>query len=429
MATKKEKTPEQLRDEFRAEMSRISQVLDIQGADIGRDQFLRESKWDRKKLDGIGQFNTLKKMYFPRIEVPAMKTGAAMVQAHRNKFEKQVGMTKFVADEMTKVLKEHLEKHPIKFHKPVKRKKKAKSKDKRTLFAHWSDSHFGSNIKKSEVQVNEYNWVIASRRLALFVEQICTYKPQYRSETELVLGINGDILAGVIHDQEWFADLLIDQYVGAVEILGQAITYLAQHFDIVRVKCSPGNHGRAMHKSGKSRATTHKYDSYETMLYVALKHSLSQHPNIEIEIPKTPYVVIEAQGHKFFMTHGDTVINVGNPGKSLDMKNINDQINKMNASTVGGEGGFAGLIVGHVHTPTIQLSEVGCMVIINGCSSGLDPFAQSIGIFSSNPTQQIFEVTKEHAVGDIRFIQLKPADDRKDLDEIIKPYSKETREF
>ncbi len=61
------------------------------------------------------------------------------------------------------------------------------------------------------------------------------------------------------------------------------------------------------------------------------------------------------------------------------------------------------------------------MLVINGCLSGMDPFAQSIGIFESHPTQQLFEITDKHAVGDIRLIQVKSADHRDDLDEIITP--------
>ena len=63
--------------------------------------------------------------------------------------------------------------------------------------------------------------------------------------------------------------------------------------------------------------------------------------------------------------------------------------------------------------------ESGCMLVLNGCLSGLDPYALSIGIFDSNPTQQLFEATDSHAVGDIRLIQVKGADKDASLDAII----------
>jgi len=427
MAKQKEKTIKQIQEEFIKDVLMIARTANCHSSEVTRDQFRNLTSMKTSDYEQLGSFSDLRKKFFPKVEVPEMKHGSQLIESHRKKLTKTVGMTQFVADEMCKVFKETLETNPLKFHRPVALKSKSKNKINRTIVAHWSDSHFGANIHKSEVQVNEYTWTIAARRLALFVEQICQYKQHYRKETELVFCINGDIIAGVIHDQEWFADLLTDQYVGAIHLLGQAISYLAQHYVTVKVLCSPGNHGRAMHKKGTDRATTHKHDSYETMIYVGLKHALSQYKNVEVQVPKTPFVIFNAQGHNFFMTHGDTVVNVGNPGKSLNMKEINNQINKINASELGGKDKFAAIIMGHVHTPTIQLSESGCMTIINGCSSGVDPFAQSIGIFESNPTQQIFEVTPEHAVGDVRLIQLKPADDRKDLDKIVEPYNKDKK--
>jgi hypothetical protein len=40
---------------------------------------------------------------------------------------------------------------------------------------------------------------------------------------------------------------------------------------------------------------------------------------------------------------------------------------------------------------------------------------------SNNPEQTIFEVTRSHAVGDIRFIDLLAADDRPELEKLIEP--------
>lgn len=386
------------------------------------------SDWNLRKSGG---FTSVKKLFFsPPVDDPATKYGSRIVNSHRNRVEKWYGTERFMEDEILKRLEESLEKGLLRMHPPVKNailKKNKKSKKKRTILAHLSDTHYGANIDSNEVgHVNHYDWKVAARRTALFVEQIVNYKPHYRDETKLIFCINGDILAGVIHDQEWFADLLTTQFMGALDILVQAISYLATQFGEVEVECSPGNHGRAMHKTSKSRASTHKWDSYETILYGAVKRVLEEkHSNVKVNIPKSPYVIIKAHGHTFFMTHGDTVINVGNPGKSLNIKDINEQINKLNASELGDRAKFAGILVGHVHTPTVQLTESGCMLIINGCLSGVDPFAQSIGIFESHPTQQLFEITDKHAVGDIRLIQVKDADDRKELDKIISPYKGE----
>jgi len=191
----------------------------------------------------------------------------------------------------------------------------------------------------------------------------------------------------------------------------------------VRVVCTTGNHGRNVGKADKGRATTHKWDSYEHMIYLSLREILKKHTNIEFIIPESPLIIYKVQGHNIVQTHGDTVINVGNPGKSLNMNSINNQINQLNSSDlISPDEKIAVVCVGHVHTATTQILTNGCFAMINGCLSGTDPFAQSIGIFSNNPTQVIFEATEKYAVGDIRYVQVKGADNQSRLDAIIKPF-------
>lgn len=407
---------------FIEDMNRVADKLKKPVDEVSRDQFLKNTDWTRHQLDKVGHFTDLRNMFFPKPHDMKVKHGARLINSYRNKIAKQHGEHAFIQEEFVKSLDEVLAKYPLTFHKPVPKKKKSKSKKKdRVLVAHISDTHFGAKIDKDEVQINEFNWSIAARRMALFADQIVNYKPQYRKDTKLHLVVNGDIIAGVIHNQEWFADLMSYQFAGALSILGQFISYCAQHFDEVEVTCTTGNHERFMHKSDKKRATTHKFDSFGTHIYVALKGKMEKHHNVKINIPKAPYAVIQELGHTVFATHGDTVLNVGLPGNSLNMASINNQINKLNASELIAEK-FDVIMVGHVHTPTLQLLENGCMLVVNGCLSGVDPYAQSIGITTSNPTQQIFEMTVDHAVGDIRLIQVKDADQQKDLDKIIKPY-------
>jgi predicted phosphodiesterase len=104
------------------------------------------------------------------------------------------------------------------------------------------------------------------------------------------------------------------------------------------------------------------------------------------------------------------------------MKSINEQINKVNSQLIRGDENFAAIVVGHVHVPTVQETEGGTMLLINGTMSGLDAYAQSLGIFSKNATQTLFEVVKGHAVGDIRLIRLRHADKDTKLDAIIEPF-------
>jgi hypothetical protein len=420
--------PKEIIKLFVKSMKAIARELDKNPSDITPSQFWSKDEEDipEWEIRRVGGFTNLKGLYFPKeaeqeaAAIVVKRTGD-LLKDRVKKVQDDLGTRKMIADELAANLKYIVADMEFKLHKPLVKQKKSAKKAERTIIAHLSDTHYGCNIDKSEMGgLNEYNWQIAARRTALFFQQIVNYKPQHRDQTEVVLLVNGDIIAGMIHNQEWFVDLLTTQFAGTLNILCQGISYLAQNFKKVRVVMTPGNHGRSMHKADQGRGTTHKWDSYETQIFIAVRQvMLAKCPNVEVDIPDSPFAIVKAQGHHYFVTHSDTVINVGNPGAALNMKSINNQINKLNASELGGSAKFDAVICGHIHVATMQLMESGCMSIFNGCLSGLDPYALSIGIFDSNPTQQLFEATEKHAVGDVRFIQVKSADNDASLDKII----------
>lgn len=305
---------------------------------------------------------------------------------------------------------------PIKLHKIIKHKKGKKTK--RTLFAHISDTHIGCNIDRIEMGgLNEYNPTIAARRFGLLFKSIAEYKIDHRNETDLVIALNGDIFAGVIHSQE-SVDPMSTQFANGISIFSQGISFLARHFKHIRVVCITGNHDRYIHKDNKGRQSDQKWDSFGTNLYVALRERFREYPNVAFEIPETPYALIEIHGHNYFITHGDTVISVGNPGKKLDIESITKQINNF----ITGLGTKIDVVVvGHVHKSVFLTLDNGVDLCINGTLSGTDGFAQSIGILSNNPCQSTFEITPEYKLGDMRFVRLEHADKRKDLEKIIEP--------
>lgn len=411
---------------FKQEILKISKELDKSPDSVSKAEYVSQggsiTEWQLRKLGG---FPSVLSTLFP-IEKESNEhiQGLNLVKSFIKKRAKKDSVDTYLKNEFLDVLRETLKVSEFKVHKSKQTKVSNKNKS-RTIVAHVSDTHFGANISASEMSgVNEFNWTVACRRMAFFAEQIVQYKAQHRNETDLVIAINGDIIAGVIHDTEWFADLLTTQFAGTIHILTQFITYVAKHFDKVRVIMTPGNHGRAMHKINKGRASTHKWDSYETMIYIAVQEILKgAAKNVLCDIPKAPFAVVDIQGHKFLQTHGDTVINVGNPGSSINMRSLNTQINKLNSSPIiKHDEMFAGILVGHVHTACVQILENGTTLLINSTLSGNDPYAQSIGFFNNEPSQTLFEVTPEHAVGDIRLLRVKDADKDVSFDKIVTPF-------
>jgi len=324
--------------------------------------------------------------------------------------------SQMVFEDFLKELIEIEKKHPVKLHKKVKLPKKKKTK--RTVVAHMADNHIGAVIQKETMDgINEFNPRIAARRIAYYIQQVVNYKPHHREDTELVLIFNGDMLHGVIHGTDT-ANVLpaSSQHAIALRLYSQAISFLSQSFSKIRVVCESGNHGRFIHKLNKGRQTEEKWDSFETILYVSLREKFSDNKSIEFVITKSPYTIIDIQGHKALITHGDTVLNVGQPGNSINVKSITTQINSI-ASSLGCR--IDMVLVGHVHKATYIILDNGTHLVINGPLSGNDEYVQSLGILCSNPVQQIFEVTPTMTVGDMRFVRVDSEDTNEGLDKII----------
>lgn len=304
----------------------------------------------------------------------------------------------------------------IKPHKPPTSKKTIK----RALSLTLSDLHFGADITAEETGYLDYGKVEEARRFAEIVKQVIDYKPHYRLETELNINLLGDLIQHKLHDPQAAAPVS-EQICRAIHLLSQGIAQIAENFPIVNIRCATGNHGRDLNRHQK-RATSGKWDSVETVIYYSLKKVLSKYKNIKFEIPKTPYVIYEVMGHKAFATHGDTVLNVGNPGKSLNIRSIENQINQINASLKDKEE-IKLVFVGHTHCASVSNLNSGTLLVTNGSLPPSDDYAVSLGYLENRASQTLIEITQKHAVGDIRFIRVDSDTDKdSSLDLIVKPY-------
>lgn len=296
---------------------------------------------------------------------------------------------------------------------------KKKKVTSRLLNTVWSDLHFHSLLDPREVP-HKYGPVEEARRMAAVCKQIADYKRHYRDETELAINIAGDIIQNQLHDARDGAPLS-EQFAASLHILTQAVAFLSQEFKKVTVRTTPGNHGRntARHHD---RATNQKWDSIETMLYYSLKQAVSHLKNVEVEVNYRPYYIYEAFGERTLVTHGDTVVRPGYPGKSINVGEVRKQINEFNGQLADREK-VRLFVVGHVHVGSITHLPNGAVFLSNGCLIPPDAYAQSIGCFDTANGQWLWESVPGHLVGDHRFITVSKEEDRNpELDKIIKPF-------
>lgn len=281
-----------------------------------------------------------------------------------------------------------------------------------------SDLHYHSLLDPREVPF-EYGPVEEARRTAQIVQEVCEYKAQYRNESELFVHLHGDIIQGELHDPR-DAATLTEQFGAAVYLLTQAITTWAAAYKKVTVRCVPGNHGRRKMRH-PDRATTQKWDSFENMIYFAIKMAVATLPNVKIEIPYTPFYTYKAFDQQGFVTHGDTVLDAGFPSSTIDIKKIRNNVNELNAG-LAKESDF--FLIGHVHCGSVVEIPSGPTFMSNGCLIPPDGFAVSRGILKQKCGQQLWESVKGHICGDRRFLNVDENTDKDHhLDRIIKPYT------
>lgn len=310
-------------------------------------------------------------------------------------------------------LEKLLKQHPI----PVPRVyhgKKAK-KPGRILNLMLSDLHYGANVKAEETG-DTYGTVEEARRTAAVVLATADWKRQYRKETVLYVHLIGDIIEGKLHDPETGAPMT-EQFYRALWTLTQALRFLASEFQEVHVMTSPGNHGRRKDRH-PDRAVNQKWDSIENMLYAALKAGLASMPNLKFTIPMTPYYRYEAFDQKGFMTHGDTVLNVGFPGRAINVESVRRQINEINAREHCNLYG-----VGHVHVASAVRIPSGPVLVTNGCLVPSGEYGQSLGMMNVACCQQIWESVPGIIYGHRMDILVgAETDAEKGLDRIVKPF-------
>lgn len=297
---------------------------------------------------------------------------------------------------------------------------KTKEPSSRVLNVLLSDLHFHSMLDSREVPL-QYGPTEEARRLAAVMIQTAEYKPQYRDHTELNVHLLGDIIQNQLHDPRDGAPLA-DQACAAINLLTQAITFLRSQFKKVTVRCNTGNHGRntARHHD---RGTNEKFDSIETIIYYGIKNGLAHLPNVTVEIPRTPYYTYSAFNQSAFMTHGDTVLQPGYPGKNIDVGSIRRQINEINAK-LSTEDKYTLFAVGHVHIGSITHLPNGAIFMSNGALVPTDAYGISMGNFDTACGQWIWESVEDYIVGDHRFAIVDEYTDKdSSLESVIKPFS------
>lgn len=272
-------------------------------------------------------------------------------------------------------------------------------KMKRSVVLLLSDLHLGSDLSAAENPM-PFRAVEEARRLEYVMRQAIDYKPQYRSDSELVLLLNGDLIEGLLmHDFRDGAPLT-EQKVVFLKYFERMLGEFARTFPRVRVFCQPGNHGRNLVRH-PGRATSSKWDGIEVMLYYALSRACSGLKNVTWDIPFRAVGIVDLHGQNLLLTHADTEVKIGDPDtKAAQNRAV---IDKINATRLYGVD-FVAAAFGHYHKARYLPGHP--RLVFNAALVPPNGHARTSGYIGETCGQFLWEAVEGHAVGDVRFIEV-----------------------
>lgn len=264
----------------------------------------------------------------------------------------------------------------------------------------WSDFHWGEKIDKAQVGgVNGFDREIAKVRFKRLLDITLDLTLHHMVNPDypgIVVALGGDIIGGAIHEELRDTN---DGYVqqALLEVQEQLIaglTLLADRFGKVFVPCVVGNHGRT---TLKPRAKGRVYESYEWNLYCQLELYFRNDKRIQFSIPGETDAYFSVLGHRFLLTHGDTLGVKGGDGIIGALGPIARGATKVGRSEAQIGRDFDTLLMGHYHTYIPRGDAVPVMV--NGSLKGYDEYARlMLRVPYSRPCQALWFIHQRHGV-------------------------------
>jgi len=263
----------------------------------------------------------------------------------------------------------------------------------------WSDWHWGEVIRAEEVGgVNEYNTEIAKKRAEKLVNVTIdlAYNHMGRAKAEypgVVICLGGDMIGGDIHEElAKTNDRTPQQAINDLtDVLAAGIETMATKFGKAFLPCVVGNHGRSTKKlQMKQRVWT----SYEWVIYCNLERHFRASKHIQFMIPPESDAFFQVYGHRYLLTHGDSLGVKGGDGIIGAIGPIMRGSMKVHRSEAQIGRDFDTLLCCHWHQ---YLTLPG--LIVNNSFKGYDEYARlALRAPYSRPSQALWFDHPEHGI-------------------------------
>jgi predicted phosphodiesterase len=274
----------------------------------------------------------------------------------------------------------------------------------------WSDWHYGEVVRPEEVGgTNEFNATIAEQRVRKLVDTTIDLAFNHMGTAEknypgVIVCLGGDMMTGNIHDELTETnDRTVQQQVNDLtDILASALERMADAFGRVFVPCVVGNHGRG---TLKWRMKQRVYTSYEWLIYTALERHFRHDRRFVFLIPGETDAYFKVYGHRFLLTHGDSLGVKGGDGIIGAIGPIMRGSIKVGRSEAEIGRNIDTILMGHWHQ---MLWLPGA--IVNGALKGYDEYARlALRAPYSRPSQALWFVHPQHGITAKWEVFLEPA--------------------
>lgn len=265
----------------------------------------------------------------------------------------------------------------------------------------WSDWHWGEVVDKRETGgLNWFDRETAERRVANLVNRTITLLRDYAGRAPEYPGIwvllGGDMVSGLIHDElvETNWGNIVEQATEVAAAITGGLERLAEEFEQVWVVGVVGNHGRT---TAKARAKKRALDSYDRAVYHSVKRQFEGTDFIDFTLPDETDILLKVYGHRFLLTHGDSLGVKGGDGIIGALGPIARGFVKLR--TAEGQVGrdFDTLVMGHWHQYIPRGDALP--VIVNGTLKGYDEYARTmLRARYARPSQALWLISPKHGI-------------------------------
>ncbi len=260
----------------------------------------------------------------------------------------------------------------------------------------WSDWHYGEVVRMPGI--NAYDKGVARRRIKRLVETTCDLAFNHMGRAKItypgcIVALGGDMLGGDIHEElSKTNDATTQQSIeDLIDLISAGLDTMAGAFGKLFVPCVVGNHGRS---TKKMQMKERVFTSHEWNVYCGVARHFRKSKHVQFSIPETADCAFNIFGHRYLLTHGDSLGTKGGDGIIGAIGPIVRGTLKTHRSEAQIGRDFDTLLIGHWHQ---YITLPG--LIVNNSLKGYDEFAHLVlRAPFSRPSQALWFTHPEHGL-------------------------------